>query len=144
MTTLSHLDSHFQSVFAIEAVNEPIMDATQTPGYGDCTSSVSATSALSLAHVHALVQKKFVQTIRTTEFILGIGYPIFDLGSGAKMSTSNVTSAISASVNSSKTMDPDVKSALLSSIPILVELSHQLGLRLDLAVSKRREPLVAK
>ena len=85
-----------------------------------------------------------MQTIRAMEFILGIGDPIFDLGSGAKMSTSNVTSAIFASVNSSKTMDPDVKSALLSSIPILVELSHQLGLRLDLSVSKRREPLVAK
>ena len=36
MTALTHLDSAFSSVFAIEAVNEPIMDATQTPGYGDC------------------------------------------------------------------------------------------------------------
>lgn len=39
MTALSHLDPSFGSVFAIEAVNEPIMDATQTPGYGDCKSS---------------------------------------------------------------------------------------------------------
>lgn len=37
MTALSHLDPDFGSVVAIEAVNEPIMDATQTPGYGDCT-----------------------------------------------------------------------------------------------------------
>lgn len=36
MTALSHLDPDFGSVFAIEAVNEPIMDAAQTPGYGDC------------------------------------------------------------------------------------------------------------
>lgn len=36
MTTFSHLDPAFNSVFSIEAVNEPIMDATQTPGYGDC------------------------------------------------------------------------------------------------------------
>ena len=36
MTALSHLDPNFGSVFAIEAVNEPIMDATQTPGYGEC------------------------------------------------------------------------------------------------------------
>lgn len=36
MTTLTHLDPAFSSVFAIEAVNEPAMDATQTPGYGDC------------------------------------------------------------------------------------------------------------
>lgn len=37
MTALSHLDPNFGSVVALEAVNEPIMDATQTPGYGDCT-----------------------------------------------------------------------------------------------------------
>jgi hypothetical protein len=36
MTALSHLHPNFESVFAIEAVNEPIMNATQTPGYGDC------------------------------------------------------------------------------------------------------------
>ena len=37
MTTLSHLDPNFGSVFAIEAMNEPIMNATQTPGLGTCT-----------------------------------------------------------------------------------------------------------
>lgn len=37
MTAVSHLDPNFGSVFAIEAVNEPIMDASQTPGYGTCT-----------------------------------------------------------------------------------------------------------
>ena len=36
MTTLSHLDPDFASAFAIEAVNEPIMDANQTPNYGSC------------------------------------------------------------------------------------------------------------
>ena len=54
MTAVTHLDPHFGSVFAIEAVNgdytcgsmcaqpdmprvaEPIMNANQTPGYGDC------------------------------------------------------------------------------------------------------------
>ncbi|ELU38127.1 glycoside hydrolase family 5 protein [Rhizoctonia solani AG-1 IA] len=35
MTALSHIDPDFSSVFAIEAINEPIMDANQTPGYGD-------------------------------------------------------------------------------------------------------------
>lgn len=39
MTALSHLDSDFGSVVAIEAVNEPIMDANLTPGYGDCGSA---------------------------------------------------------------------------------------------------------
>jgi hypothetical protein len=36
MTFLSHLHPNFKSVFAIEAVNEPIMNASLTPGYGDC------------------------------------------------------------------------------------------------------------
>lgn len=36
MTALSHLDTDFGSVVAIEAVNEPIMDAASTPGYGSC------------------------------------------------------------------------------------------------------------
>jgi hypothetical protein len=36
MTALSHLDPDFKSVFAIEAVNEPIQDANQTPGLQDC------------------------------------------------------------------------------------------------------------
>lgn len=36
MTGLSHLHPAFKSVFAIEAVNEPIMNAADTPGYGTC------------------------------------------------------------------------------------------------------------
>ncbi len=40
MTALSHVDPDFASVVAIEAVNEPIMDANLTPGYGRCKSSI--------------------------------------------------------------------------------------------------------
>ena len=40
MTTLSLLDPSFANVFAIEAINEPIMDANQTPGYGQCLHSL--------------------------------------------------------------------------------------------------------
>lgn len=36
MASVTHLHPNFASVFAIEAVNEPIMDAAMTPGYGDC------------------------------------------------------------------------------------------------------------
>lgn len=36
MTTLAHLDPDFASVVSIQAANEPIMDANQTPGYGEC------------------------------------------------------------------------------------------------------------
>lgn len=53
MTTLSHIDPAFASVVSIEAVNEPIMDAALTPGYGD-------------------FQKQFVQIVRVIERSLGI------------------------------------------------------------------------
>ena len=36
MTFLSHLHPNFKNVFSIEATNEPIMNATLTPDYGDC------------------------------------------------------------------------------------------------------------
>lgn len=36
MTALSHIDKSFINVAAIQAVNEPLMDANLTPGYGDC------------------------------------------------------------------------------------------------------------
>jgi hypothetical protein len=38
MTYLSHCHPSFENVFAIEAVNEPLMNATQTPGLGECKS----------------------------------------------------------------------------------------------------------
>ncbi|KAF8270697.1 glycoside hydrolase superfamily [Lactarius quietus] len=61
MTFLSHLHPHFESVFAIEAVNEPIMNATQTPGYGDCK--------------HVSTPEEFVEIVRATELLLGIVVP---------------------------------------------------------------------
>ena len=39
MTFLSHVDPVFSTVAAIEAINEPLMDATLTPGLGQCTYS---------------------------------------------------------------------------------------------------------
>ncbi|CEL59109.1 Glucan endo-1,6-beta-glucosidase B OS=Emericella nidulans (strain FGSC A4 / ATCC 38163 / CBS 112,46 / NRRL 194 / M139) GN=exgB PE=2 SV=1 [Rhizoctonia solani AG-1 IB] len=53
MTAISHLDPDFSTVFAIEAINEPTMDANQTPGYGD-------------------YQKRFVKVVRMVEYALGI------------------------------------------------------------------------
>jgi hypothetical protein len=39
MTALSHLDPNFGTVAGLEAINEPIMNASQTPGLGECTST---------------------------------------------------------------------------------------------------------
>ncbi|CUA70583.1 Glucan endo-1,6-beta-glucosidase B [Rhizoctonia solani] len=59
MTAMTHIDPDFASVYAIEAVNEPIMDANQTPGYGD-------------------YQKRFVKVVRLVEYALGIQCPDTD------------------------------------------------------------------
>ncbi|KAG8738817.1 hypothetical protein FRC11_001122, partial [Ceratobasidium sp. 423] len=53
MTILSHVDPDFSTVLSIEAINEPIMDANKTPGYGD-------------------YQKRFVKLVRVIELGLGI------------------------------------------------------------------------
>uniref|UniRef100_A0A0W0G5E0 Putative glycoside hydrolase family 5 protein n=1 Tax=Moniliophthora roreri TaxID=221103 RepID=A0A0W0G5E0_MONRR len=53
MTALSHIDPVFGGVFSIQAVNEPIMNATQTPKFGE-------------------FQKNFALTIRLVESLLGI------------------------------------------------------------------------
>ncbi|KEP51497.1 glycoside hydrolase family 5 protein, partial [Rhizoctonia solani 123E] len=53
MTVMTHIDPDFSFVFSIEAINEPLMDANQTPGYGD-------------------YQKRFVKVVRMVEYALGI------------------------------------------------------------------------
>ena len=41
MTALAHVHPAFESVFSLQAVNEPLMDANQTPGYGECACFLS-------------------------------------------------------------------------------------------------------
>ncbi|KAG8739589.1 hypothetical protein FRC10_005417 [Ceratobasidium sp. 414] len=53
MTTMIHTDPDFSTVFALEAINEPVMDYSQTPGLGD-------------------YEKNFVKVVRHTEQGLGI------------------------------------------------------------------------
>ncbi|THH28373.1 hypothetical protein EUX98_g5821 [Antrodiella citrinella] len=125
MAAITHLHPDFGSVFSIEAVNEEIMDATQTAGYGDS------------------VQMNFVKTVRAVELALGIPVP------GAKLSadiaTSNFTEAISIAANSSTgdIFTPDVKAALLDAASILVEVSLQLEMGSDLStLLHSKEPLV--
>jgi hypothetical protein len=42
MTALSHVDPNFSSVVALQAINEPIMDANQTPGIAQCALPLTA------------------------------------------------------------------------------------------------------
>ncbi|CAE6477492.1 unnamed protein product, partial [Rhizoctonia solani] len=59
MTAMTHIDPDFASVFSIEAINEPTMDANKTPGFGD-------------------YQKRFVKVVRMVEYALGIKCPDTD------------------------------------------------------------------
>ncbi|KAI0630907.1 glycoside hydrolase family 5 protein [Trametes polyzona] len=106
MTALSHLDPAFGSVFSIEAANEPIVDANQTPGYGD-------------------FQKNFVRVVRAVELVLGI--PVEGLSLDVPVSGYNFTSALQAVGSSSNLFNQEVRSALLEAVPMLVQLGFELS-----------------
>lgn len=102
MTTLSHLDPNFSSVFSIEAVNEEMMNANDTPGYGD-------------------FQKNFVKIVRAVEIILGIpvdGAPQNFLDVISALPSTNFIAALDGACQS-KIFNDDVTAALLDAIPIL-------------------------
>ncbi|KAJ7460760.1 glycoside hydrolase family 5 protein [Mycena latifolia] len=112
MTTLSHADPAFSNVASIEAVNEPIMDASQTPDYGD-------------------FQKNFVKVVRATEFLLGVPTPGF--GAVPAPGNGNFT-AMLPNVKESIFTD-EIRSVLHDSFPILLKLGI-------FGLSRRREQLV--
>lgn len=148
MTALSHLDPDFEAVFSIQAANEPIMDSSRTPGYGDCMRPLHCLTPCAVLTLCS-VQKNYVQTIRAVEYILGIGEPSLDLhlDLDLHLSLSNVTAAISATATAaSNALNLEVKKALLTAIPIIVDLSHKLNFKLDFkaATEKQKQPLVAK
>ncbi|KAI0297453.1 glycoside hydrolase family 5 protein [Multifurca ochricompacta] len=124
MTALSHLHPNFESVFAIQAANEPIMDANQTPGYGD-------------------FQKNFVRTVRATELLLGIsvpGYPSFQ-GTTNNTDMKLRLAAVSAADNSGLFQrDSAIVEALTEAIPILLVIEEELGF-LNFGACQERESL---
>ncbi|KAJ8588372.1 glycoside hydrolase family 5 protein [Rhizopogon salebrosus TDB-379] len=119
MTALSHLDPNFGSVFAIEAINEPIMNATQTPGYGT-------------------FQKNFVSTMRAVELALGISVPSMSLSVSASLSNNFTATLSAASLNTIFT--GEVQSALADAVPILAEIGVQYGLQTVLEASPFKKP----
>ncbi|KAF8548718.1 glycoside hydrolase family 5 protein [Imleria badia] len=106
MTSLAHLDPNFGSVFAIEAVNEPIMNATQTPDYGE-------------------FQKNFVRTVRAVEYTLGI--PVPGTPSGYSTSSKNFTAALGDSCSPSL-CNAQVSAAMRDAIPILLQIAYEYDL----------------
>ncbi|KAI0249706.1 glycoside hydrolase family 5 protein [Lactifluus subvellereus] len=125
MTALSHLHPNFESVFSIEAVNEPIMNATQTPGYGD-------------------FQKNFVKTVRAVELLLGIpveGYPALqgvpgDVDMSTRLANAYTTDSLGL-------FDPEsaVVKALTKAVSILPGIMQDLGLPLDFGSCQGRTTL---
>ncbi|KIM51922.1 glycoside hydrolase family 5 protein [Scleroderma citrinum Foug A] len=129
MTTLTHLDPIFSSVFSIEAVNEPITDATQTPGYGD-------------------FQKNFVKTIRAVEAILGISVdntPQDTLDVLSTLPSTGFTVAMHGACQSN-IFNQEVTAALLEAIPMLVNIGLSYDLQDILTLSPfnchGKEPIV--
>ncbi|KIM44396.1 glycoside hydrolase family 5 protein [Hebeloma cylindrosporum] len=120
MTALSHVDPNFGSVAALQAVNEPITDASKTPGYGE-------------------YQKNFVQTVRAVEISLGI--PVPDLNSPALprlRDANNVTSAFAIVANSSSVFSSEVLQVLVDAAPVFEQVARQLTLNTDFALGGLR------
>ncbi|KAG6909385.1 hypothetical protein DXG01_000828, partial [Tephrocybe rancida] len=111
MTALSHVDPAFSNVVAIEAVNEPIMDANQTPGYGT-------------------FQKEFVLVVRAVELLLGIPPKTGaeDLGTKVQINA-NITISLGLAKHLPPIFPAEVQSAVLDAIPILLKLAVQLPLK---------------
>lgn len=106
MTTLSHWDPAFESVVGIEAINEPTMDANQTPGLGDCTFSIPG-PWYNLTKMLFVVQKNFVSVVRAVEIASGIQVPCVkssvsvNLNLGASLSASGLNATLHSVVSSS-------------------------------------------
>ncbi|KAG2028266.1 hypothetical protein BDR03DRAFT_988583, partial [Suillus americanus] len=127
MTVFSHLDPVFGSVFAIEAVNDPITDATKTPGYGT-------------------FQKNFVELIRVIELTLGISVPSSNISVSVSPSVSNNFTAALLATSSATGISTEVQAALSEAVPILREIGAASGLQTVLEASSFKQtgpPLVA-
>ncbi|KAF8810492.1 glycoside hydrolase family 5 protein [Phlegmacium glaucopus] len=124
MTALLHVDPNFSTVAALEAIQEPIMDATQTPGLGE-------------------FEKNFVQTIRAVEYSLSLNSASVHSGSSSNVTEAMATTAVATLYSS------EIRQVLREAIPMIVQIASELninlafdqdGLRSSLST---KEPLVA-
>ncbi|KAH9964398.1 glycoside hydrolase family 5 protein [Russula compacta] len=113
MTFITHLHPNFGSVFSIEAVNEPIMNATQTPGYGD-------------------FQRNFVRTVRAVELLLGVYVPGCSVLEGTP-SVTNLGERLAEAfvVDTLGLFTPPVVEALEQSFQILLYTAQELEWTID-------------
>ncbi|TFK69117.1 glycoside hydrolase family 5 protein [Pluteus cervinus] len=109
MTALSHIDPAFANVASIHAMNEPLMDASKTPGYGD-------------------FQKNFVQVVRAVELSLGIVTPGLKLGATPSFANQNITVSLNVVAQQQDIFNQEVRSVLYDTIPILFRIALKSGL----------------
>ena len=149
MTVLTHLHPSFNSVFSIEAANEITMDASKTPGYGDCT---YFSTFLSVSEFRSLiswtVQKNFVEIVRATELLLGIvvpGKPAIKFQDGLNTADLSGRLATASKGDSSGLFVPGsaVVKALTKAIPMLTNIEHELT-TLSLDASKGKTLLTTR
>ncbi|KAG2143787.1 glycoside hydrolase family 5 protein [Suillus bovinus] len=110
MTSLSHLDPQFANVFAIQAANEPINDANQTPNYGT-------------------FQENFVQIVRAVELTLGISVPSSNLSVSVSASVSNNFTAALSETSLETIFPAEVQAALSEAVPIIMGIGATYGLQ---------------
>ncbi|KAG5350032.1 hypothetical protein C0989_000562 [Termitomyces sp. Mn162] len=141
MTALSHVDPAFSNVVAIEAVNEPIMDANQTPGYGECLCMYHQLHLLELNFTS--VQKNFVLVVRAVELLLGIPVPGLDSGLHIQVNT-NITASLNFATHLPPVFPSEVKEAVLDAIPILLKLRPSVKEILHFSSPNKKETLITK
>lgn len=101
MTAISHFDVDFWGVWAIEAVNEPIMDANKTPGYGD-------------------FQKNFVSVVRAVE--LAIEIKLEDIKLARPIPIMATFQQSLKAVADSGNFNAEVSSALKDALPMMEKM----------------------
>ncbi|KAF5379499.1 hypothetical protein D9615_006486 [Tricholomella constricta] len=124
MAGLSHVDSAFSNVVAIEAINEPLMDANQTPGYGD-------------------FQKNFVLVVRAVEYLLGMPVPSLNLEAKTDVNA-NVTEALGLATELPPIFPDEVRSVISEANPILTKLGVNIPLAefFNFSIQSQADPLI--
>jgi hypothetical protein len=129
-----HVDPAFSTVFGIEAVNEPLMNPTLTPGYGDCKWLMfpSFHEISNLPYLSDLTD--FTRVIRAMELTLGIFCPGVDyislFGSGTHPTNASISISAEASVSLPQlatSLGGRVGQILTSIIPMIQSVSVELG-----------------
>jgi hypothetical protein len=150
MTFLSHCHPSFESVFSIEAVNEPIRDATQTPGLGKCKSPASRPRLAFGKPTHAsdrVVYENFVQTVRLVEWFIQKKWPEVQHRKLArsKVDLREVVADASMTITYLSGLLPDaVIDAVTDAFTSLNAIAEELGLSIDSCGGQELSPITTK